>query len=215
MAASSDVGGRSIVMVESMGSQATGTSPLVLRALICFTTNRISLSSKRVATGQDSIGQPPSFDRSDLLEDPEQVGRNRANELRQRDLADTRRLQEISTQLIQGDVVQALYERILDGAVGIMRADFASIQILISERTEGRGECVLLAPRGLTPEAAAAWKTGRQSWICAGLTCMCVRRRTSLNAAGQRKRPGVPVFGTVRIENELFRQATADIRPAA
>lgn len=106
---------------------------------------------------------------SDLTEDPEQViESNQANELQQRDLEDARRLQEISTQLIQEDNVQALYERILERAVDIMRSNFASMQMLIPERDEGRGELLLLAHRGFTPEAAEAWK-----WVSTDSPCIC------------------------------------------
>lgn len=96
------------------------------------------------------------------------IERDRANEARQRDLEDARRLQEISAQLIQEDNVQALYERILDAAVAIMRSDFASIQMLYPERMEGKGELLLLAHRGFTREGAEAWK-----WVGTDSYCIC------------------------------------------
>ncbi|MDI3463727.1 MAG: Chemotaxis protein methyltransferase CheR [Nitrospira sp.] len=86
------------------------------------------------------------------------IQRDRANEARQRDLDDARRLQMISAQLIQEDSVQALYERILDAAMGIMRSDFGSMQMLVPEGMQGRGELLLLAHHGFTAEAAEAWK---------------------------------------------------------
>jgi PAS domain S-box-containing protein len=72
----------------------------------------------------------------------------------QRELAAAERLHALSTQLIQADDIQALYERILDTAVAIMRADFASIQML----DEARGELLLLGHRGFNPDAAKFWK---------------------------------------------------------
>jgi PAS domain S-box-containing protein len=86
------------------------------------------------------------------------IQRDRANEARQRDLDDARRLQMISAQLIQEDSVQALYERILDAAMGIMRSDFGSMQMLVPEGMQGRGELLLLVHHGFTAEAAEAWK---------------------------------------------------------
>jgi PAS domain S-box-containing protein len=86
----------------------------------------------------------------------------------QAELADTKLLQGISAQLIQEDNVESLYQKILDGAVSIMRSDFASMQILHPERGTG-GELRLLAFRGFSPDAAAFWE-----WVgidSAGSTC--------------------------------------------
>src|SRR6185369_485287 len=44
------------------------------------------------------------------------------------------RLQQVSTQLIQTEDIQLLYEQILETAVGIMRSDFASLQRFDPER---------------------------------------------------------------------------------
>ena len=86
----------------------------------------------------------------------------------QAELADTKLLHSISAQLIQEENVESLYERIVDGAVSIMRSEFASMQVLHPERGSG-GELRLLAFRGFTPEAAAFWE-----WVgidSAGSTC--------------------------------------------
>jgi PAS domain S-box-containing protein len=66
---------------------------------------------------------------------------------------DTLLLQEISTSLIQEGDIHALYERILDGAVGLMNSDFGSMQIFHPEQNELR----LLAWRGFHPASAAFW----------------------------------------------------------
>jgi len=60
--------------------------------------------------------------------------RKRTEALQQRDLEDSRRLQHISAQLIHEDDIQALYEQILDAAVGQMRSDFASMQMVDEEK---------------------------------------------------------------------------------
>ncbi|HET7207841.1 MAG TPA: PAS domain S-box protein [Terriglobales bacterium] len=75
----------------------------------------------------------------------------------QGELADTKLLHGISSQLIQEEDVESLYERILDGAVSIMRSDFASMQMLHPERGRG-GELRLLAFRGFSPQAAQFWE---------------------------------------------------------
>ena len=84
-----------------------------------------------------------------------------------RELEDTRLLQETSAQLIHQDDTQALYEKIVDAAVGTMRSDFASIQMLYPQRGDA-GELRLLAYHGYTREAAAAWE-----WIRADHPTSC------------------------------------------
>lgn len=64
------------------------------------------------------------------------------------------RLQEISTLLDQEDDVDALYSRLLDVAVELMRSDMASMQML----NDNRSEPTLLAWRGFHPESAKFWE---------------------------------------------------------
>ena len=80
------------------------------------------------------------------------------------ELAATRQLQRISTQLIHASDPQVLYEEILDAAVAIMRSDFASMQMFYPER----GELRLLAYRGFNPTAATFWE-----WVRPGAGCTC------------------------------------------
>ena len=80
------------------------------------------------------------------------------------ELAATQQLQKISTQLIQENEAEALYEKILDAAVAIMRSDFASMQMFYPER----GELRLLAYRGFNPAAAAFWE-----WVRPGSGSTC------------------------------------------
>jgi PAS domain S-box-containing protein len=76
-------------------------------------------------------------------------------------------LQKVSTKLIQGGEIETLYEKLIDAAMAIMHADFASMQMLYPERGEG-GELRLLTYRGYSPESAAAWE-----WIGADHPTTC------------------------------------------
>lgn len=84
-----------------------------------------------------------------------------------RELEDVRLLQQTSAQLIHQDDPRAIYEKILDAAVGIMRSEFASIQMFYPKRGLA-GELHLLAHRGYTAESAAAWE-----WIGADHPTTC------------------------------------------
>ena len=83
------------------------------------------------------------------------------------ELADTRLLQGISTELLSETDPDALYARIVDAASTLMRSEFASLQMFHPERGKG-GELRLLAHRGFTEEAARLWE-----WVVAetGTTC--------------------------------------------
>ncbi len=69
-------------------------------------------------------------------------------------LADMRLLQDISTQLIQEKNIEALYEKIIEAALVIMRSDFASMQMFYPDRKQLR----LLASHGFPPEARQFWE---------------------------------------------------------
>lgn len=73
------------------------------------------------------------------------------------ELEAAQRLQQVSTQLIQADNIEGLYDVILDTAVAVLHADFASLQILYPERGDG-GELKLIGFRGFTAEAARFWE---------------------------------------------------------
>ena len=87
-----------------------------------------------------------------------------SNEKLARELEDTKRLQGISSLLIEEENSEALYEQILDVAMAIMGADFGSIQQLDPER----GELHLVAWKNFHPESAEFWQ--RVS-VEAGSTC--------------------------------------------
>lgn len=73
------------------------------------------------------------------------------------DLAAMQQLQEVSTQLIGEDDPDALYEKVLDAALAIMRSQYATIQMFHPKRGDG-GELKLLISRGFDPAAANFWQ---------------------------------------------------------
>jgi hypothetical protein len=79
----------------------------------------------------------------------------------------TRQLQEISTELVHERGSEALYEKLIDAAISIMRSDFASMQMLHPERGTA-GELRLLAFRGFNQEAAKFWE-----WVRADSESTC------------------------------------------
>jgi signal transduction histidine kinase len=100
------------------------------------------------------------------LRNAEQALRRSEGQL-QAELADAKLLQGVSGQMIQEANVEALYEQILDAAVAIMRSDFASMQMLYSERGSG-GELRLLAQRGFPIQCAKFWE-----WVEADSSSSC------------------------------------------
>jgi len=84
-----------------------------------------------------------------------------------KELADTRLLQRVSTELVSETDPDALYSRIVDAAASLMRSDMASLQMVYPERGAG-GELRLLAHRGFSEEAAAQW-----AWVSVGCGTAC------------------------------------------
>ncbi len=71
-----------------------------------------------------------------------------------RELADSRQLQRISSQLIEWENAEAIYDKIVDAAIALMRSQAASIQLLDPETEELR----LLAWKGFHPDSAKHWE---------------------------------------------------------
>jgi two-component sensor histidine kinase len=90
-----------------------------------------------------------------------------AREQLEAELTDTKRLQRLSAQLIYEADISALYDKIMDAAVSIMRSDFASIQMYYPERGSG-GELRLLASHGFKSQATKFWE-----WVRADSQCTC------------------------------------------
>lgn len=128
----------------------------------------ISLTISPIRDGQGRIVGASKIAR-DITDRKHAENALRASETQlQAELVDTKLLHSISAQLIHDESIESLYDRLLDGAVSIMRSDFASMQMLDRDRGSG-GELRLLAFRGFTPEAAAFWE-----WVgidSAGSTC--------------------------------------------
>ena len=70
------------------------------------------------------------------------------------DLAETKLLQSISSQLIQEDNIQAIYEQLLNAATAIMHSEMATMQMLVPEKNE----LLLLASKGIDPEIIKFWE---------------------------------------------------------
>lgn len=80
------------------------------------------------------------------------------------DLADTKLLQSISSQLIQEDNIQAIYEQLLNAATAIMHSEMATMQMLFPEKNE----LFLLASKGFDPEIIKYWE-----WVRMGDQSTC------------------------------------------
>ncbi len=115
------------------------------------------------------------------------IQRNRVVEqLREResqlaeDLAAARMLQELSIEMAGQSDSAALYDKLIDAAVSIMRSDFGSMQQYYPH-LGARGELKLLGHRGFSPEAAQFW-----AWVRADSSCTCgvsINRRARVIAA--------------------------------
>lgn len=73
------------------------------------------------------------------------------------ELADARLLHRLSIELIQEDGTAGLYKKIVEGAMALMRSQFASMQMLYPEKGS-RGKLHLLASSGFSPEAEKFWE---------------------------------------------------------
>ena len=96
------------------------------------------------------------------------------------ELAATRQLQELSVEMAHEADIAALYERIVDAAMVIMRADFVSMQQHLPHHGE-HGELKLLCHRHFTPEAAKFWARVRASSV--SLCGLALKRRTRVITA--------------------------------
>lgn len=110
------------------------------------------------------------------------IQRNRTDQqLREREarlaeeLAATLKLQELSLEMAHEADLEAVYDKLIDGAVSIMHADCGSLQRLYPH-LGARGELKLLGHRGFSPQAANFW-----AWVRADSPSVCgqaIQRRT-------------------------------------
>jgi PAS domain S-box-containing protein len=139
----------------------------------------------------------------DITERKRQEGALRQSEENlRRELDAARHLQQVSMQLIQASGIQPLYEQILDAAVGIMRSDFASMQLFYPERGTA-GELRLLGHRGFTAEAAKFFE-----WVSPSSSCSCGM------ALNTRQRVIVPDVRRVLVGDYLEAHLRTGIRAA-
>jgi signal transduction histidine kinase len=89
------------------------------------------------------------------------------------ELADTKLLQALSAQLIEGQGSESLYHILVDAAMSIMHSTSASLQMLTRDRSKG-GELRLIASRGFSDTAIANWEWIRPD---AATTCAEALRR--------------------------------------
>lgn len=95
------------------------------------------------------------------------IERVRAAERIAAELEAMRRLQELSVEIAHEVDLDGLYEKLIDAAQSMMRADFASMQEFHAERGD-RGELKLLTFRGFDAAAAGFWR-----WVGANSACQC------------------------------------------
>jgi PAS domain S-box-containing protein len=130
------------------------------------------------------------------------IQRNRVDQqLREREsqlageLAAAGMLQELSIEMAGQSDTEALYDKLIDSAVMIMRSDFASLQQYYPH-LGARGELKLLGHRGFPPETARFW-----TWVRADSSCTCgvaITRRERVIAAD--------------VEHTDFMAGTADLQ---
>lgn len=72
------------------------------------------------------------------------------------DLADTLLLQTVSSEISHEQEPEALYGKVLDAAVSVMKSDFGSLQIYHPQH--GKGELHLVVHQGFSPQEARQWE---------------------------------------------------------
>jgi PAS domain S-box-containing protein len=155
-------------VIEQEGVRALGFIPLVSGGRLMG--KFMVYFNRPYAMSLDEIGLAQAVARTLALGIERQENESRLRNSEERlaaELADTKLLQALSAELITETHVEALYDKLLDAAVAIMRSEFASMQMFYPERGTG-GELRLLAFRGFNPEAAAFWE-----WVDANSLSTC------------------------------------------
>jgi signal transduction histidine kinase len=91
----------------------------------------------------------------------------RSQEALRQSEADAQLLRALGSELVAQGNPQVIYDKVIDAAVAIMGARFASMQLFHPERGAA-GELRLLAHRGFGPAAAKFWE-----WVRADSSCTC------------------------------------------
>lgn len=104
----------------------------------------------------DGVGQErdrPAEEQTRQLENAHAALRNAEQMLTET----VQHLQQVATQLMVAQRAEALYNEIMDAALGILEADLASIQMVHPDRG-ARGRLKLLGQRGFSAHAAKRWE---------------------------------------------------------
>ncbi|HET8946304.1 MAG TPA: ATP-binding protein, partial [Candidatus Polarisedimenticolia bacterium] len=80
--------------------------------------------------------------------------------------ADARLLQTLGAELLSETGEETLYRKVIEGAAGLMRSEFASMQA-VEPGADGASELRLLACRGFSPQAERAWQRVRPDSLTA------------------------------------------------
>jgi len=118
------------------------------------------------------------------------------------DLAETKLLQAISSQLIQEDNVRAIYEQLLNAATAIMHSEMATMQILVPEKNA----LLLLAFKGFDPEVIKYWE-----WVKKGDQSAC---STALEKGKRIIIPDIEISEFVNTEGDRAAHRLAGVRAA-
>jgi PAS domain S-box-containing protein len=118
------------------------------------------------------------------------------------DLAETKLLQSISSQLIQEDKIHTIYEQLLNAATGIMHSEMATMQMLVPEKNE----LLLLASKGIDPEVIKFWE-----WVKMGAESSC---GTALERNKRIIIPDIETSEYIRSEENRAAHRLAGIRTA-
>lgn len=111
------------------------------------------------------------------------------------DLKKMKLIQNISIELLEEDNIQGLYERFMDTVMGIMNANFASMQILYVDE-DGTRKLHLIAHRGFNQYAADGWQ-----WVYSS---------TSATTCAEALRTGKRVIAP-NVEESDYMQGTKDL----
>lgn len=105
----------------------------------------------------DAGAVPPDLGRAIGAPESAEIELRNTQKRLEAELEDLKLLQTVSTELISEQDIDALYQKLINAAVEIMRSDFASMQMFYPERGP-RGALRLLASRGFSLEAQRCWE---------------------------------------------------------
>jgi PAS domain S-box-containing protein len=146
------------------GIRSAQSTPLVTRAgrMVGMLCTKWSESQRRLSDRENRFVDLLARQAAEFIE--RRLSENALRESERRlsiELADTKLLQHLSAQLIEGQGTESLYETLVDAALGIMRSQRASMQVFHPEHGP-RGALRLIASRGFDEAAKRRWE-----WVSA------------------------------------------------